>query len=236
MPYKDKEKYREYQRTYQRDVYYVKNREKINILSNKYHEEHRDELNKKDRIRYSNNREKLINKTKKYTEEHKEERLEYGRKYYEKNKDYYKERYINNKDEIIKKQKEYNLKHPHMAAIYRKKRSNIDINFRLYITLGRRIRRAIKNNIKKFRSFNIIGCSIEFLKEHLQKTAIDNGYTDFNINNYSGKEYHIDHIIPCAAFNLKCGYHQRLCFHWTNLQILDAHFNISKSNKFNIAA
>ena len=53
---------------------------------------------------------------------------------------------------------------------------------------------------------------------------------NFNIENYSGKEYHIDHIIPCAAFNLKCRFHQKLCFNYTNLQILNANENMKKGS------
>jgi len=65
----------------------------------------------------------------------------------------------------------------------------------------------------------------------LHAPFVKNGYLDFDINNYDGKEYHIDHIIPCDVFNLKCSYHQKICFHYTNLQILKAKENIKKSNK-----
>jgi hypothetical protein len=88
-----------------------------------------------------------------------------------------------------------------------------------------------QNTNKSNKTLELLGCSIEFLKEHLQQTAIKNGYLDFDINNYSGKEYHIDHIIPVDAFHLECGYHQRLCFHWSNLQMLTATENLEKRNK-----
>jgi hypothetical protein len=88
-----------------------------------------------------------------------------------------------------------------------------------------------KENYKSASVLKLIGCSIEQLKEHLQQTAIKNGYSDFDINTYSGKEYHIDHIIPCSAFNLKCSYHQKLCFNYLNTQILESKENILKSNK-----
>jgi hypothetical protein len=53
---------------------------------------------------------------------------------------------------------------------------------------------------------------------------------DFDINNYSGKDYHIDHIIPCASFDLTKPEEQLKCFNWSNLQILTAHENMSKSD------
>ena len=50
--------------------------------------------------------------------------------------------------------------------------------------------------------------------------------------NYSGKEYHIDHIIPCYAFsNLNIEEQQKICFNWKNTQILKSSENLSKSNK-----
>ena len=77
---------------------------------------------------------------------------------------------------------------------------------------------------------NLLGCSLKFLKEYLQQTAIQNGYLDFNINDYSGKEYHIDHIIPCSSFNLSKEEEQRKCFHWSNLQILSSTQNLKKGS------
>ena len=77
---------------------------------------------------------------------------------------------------------------------------------------------------------SLIGCTIEELKEHLQKTAIKNGYNDFDINNYSGKEYHIDHIKPCSSFDLSKPEDQAKCFHYSNLQILTATENLIKSD------
>ena len=85
---------------------------------------------------------------------------------------------------------------------------------------------------KKSKStLQLLGCSLEFLKRHLQETAIKNSYLNFNINNYNGKEYNIDHIIPCSSFNMKCSYHQKLCFHWSNLQILNFMDNMKKGDK-----
>jgi hypothetical protein len=46
--------------------------------------------------------------------------------------------------------------------------------------------------------------------------------------------WHIDHIIPCAAFNMTDPIHQKACFHYTNLQPLWWHENIRKLNKFDL--
>jgi len=99
------------------------------------------------------------------------------------------------------------------------------------MNLRYRIWSAISNNIKSYRTKNLIGCSLNNLKNRLQKTAIMNGYKDFDINNYDGKKYHIDHIIPCSIFDLSKEEEQRKCFHWSNLQILEASENLKKNKK-----
>jgi hypothetical protein len=67
-----------------------------------------------------------------------------------------------------------------------------------------------------------LGCSGEELVAYLETTKVE------------GKDYtdvHVDHIIPCSAFDLSIPENQRKCFHYTNLQLLPAHENLQKSNK-----
>ena len=45
-------------------------------------------------------------------------------------------------------------------------------------------------------------------------------------------EWHIDHIKPCASFNLLNEDEQKKCFHYTNLQPLWASENLSKGCKY----
>ena len=49
--------------------------------------------------------------------------------------------------------------------------------------------------------------------------------------NHTRSGWHIDHIVPCAAFDLSDPAQQRACFHYTNLQPLWAKTNLKKSNK-----
>ena len=52
------------------------------------------------------------------------------------------------------------------------------------------------------------------------------------------KEYgswHIDHIKPCAKFDLSKIEEQKACFHFTNLQPLWASDNLRKSAKYEVS-
>jgi hypothetical protein len=68
----------------------------------------------------------------------------------------------------------------------------------------------------------MLGCTIEELWKHLEK-KFKPGMTKEN----HGK-WHVDHIIPCAIFDLSKPEEQIKCFHYTNLQPLWAIDNIRK--------
>jgi len=115
--------------------------------------------------------------------------------------------------------------------IYQYNRYKTNTAYRLKRNLRSRIGNVLAGKNKSASTLTLLGCSIEELKTHLQRTAILNGYKDFDINNYSGQDYHIDHIKPCSSFDLLNPEEQRKCFHYSNLQILTAEENLSKSNK-----
>ena len=73
-------------------------------------------------------------------------------------------------------------------------------DFRLARNLRRRIRYALvsKNIMKTKTTMNLIGCSATILKNHLE-SLFNNG---MNWENYGVKGWHVDHIMPCAAFDL----------------------------------
>lgn len=167
---------------------------------------------------------KYKERLKQYKIDNKEEIIEQNKIYYEKNK-----------ETIRAKRKEYRSR-PDVKKYMNKQnilKQQTDLNYKITCKLRKMICGIIRARgvIKSAHTLELIGSTIDELIQHLQLTALFNGYDDFDINNYSGKEYHIDHIIPCSAFNLKCSYHQKLCFHYSNLQILTAKENLSKSNK-----
>jgi hypothetical protein len=80
-----------------------------------------------------------------------------------------------------------------------------------------------RNITKKNKTFDIVGCSPEFLKEHLESQFVEGMAWD------NRKEWHIDHIIPLSSAKTEEDIY-KLC-HYTNLQPLWAEDNIKKSNK-----
>ena len=71
----------------------------------------------------------------------------------------------------------------------------------------------------------LIGCSISDLVKHLENQFIEG----MSWKNYG--KWHIDHIRPCASFNLLNEDEQRACFHYSNLQPLWAIDNLKKKDK-----
>jgi len=111
----------------------------------------------------------------------------------------------------------------------RHKREYMNLNCRLRRTLSARVRVAVKNNSgkKAFGSIYLLGCSIAHARQHLESQFLP-GMT---WENHSTDGWHIDHIKPCASFDLTDPEQQKRCFHYTNLQPLWATDNLSKGKK-----
>ena len=125
--------------------------------------------------------------------------------------------------------KQYKIDNPEKIKIltkkYTKKKLQLDPIFRLKKTLRARVYNFLKSKdiIKNNKTFDIVGCTPEFLKEHLE-TQFKNGMSWENRS-----EWHIDHIIPLSSAKTEEEVYQ-LC-HYTNLQPLWAEDNLRKSNK-----
>lgn len=140
--------------------------------------------------------------------------------------------YIENRKKIMNRAANYKKNNRERYNARKRQRKIDDPEFRILTLCRERIRQALKNNYKSETTKKLLGCTINELKKHLQKTAIENGYINFNINNYSGKDYHVDHIKPCALFDLSKKLEQKKCFNYTNLQILSAIDNLEKGDKY----
>jgi len=196
-------------------------------------------------------REKHKEQYKIYRQKHNGKRKEQSEIWREKNKEYYKNYYQNNKDKINKyreknknKIKEYKkewikrnknkvrelhkqwaIKNRKKMNLYQKNKREYDINYKIVCNLRSRLVKALKNNSKTKTTLKLVGCGIEFLREHLQKQFKQG----MNWQNYG--LWHIDHIRPCSKFDLSKPNEQAKCFNYSNLQPLWAKENLEKSNK-----
>lgn len=130
--------------------------------------------------------------------------------------------------EIKEWQRAYNqrLEVKERRRAYWRRRPQVDPVFRLKLNLRVRLRDALKGQSKSARTLELIGCDINFLRRWLE-AKFQPGMT---WENYG--EWHVDHIMPCASFDLSDPVQQRTCFRWTNLQPLWAADNIRKSDNY----
>ena len=162
-------------------------------------------------------------------------------------KEYKKEYRLKNSDKLNEKDKKYRLDHPVYLQEYNKKyykknsekiklavkkyitdRRKTDLEFRLVMVMRKRMWGSLKAIKKTNRTIPLLGCSSYDLKRHIEKQFT----LGMNWDNYGLYGWHIDHIRPCASFNLKNKEEQEACFHYTNLQPLWAKDNYAKGAKY----
>jgi hypothetical protein len=108
-----------------------------------------------------------------------------------------------------------------------------NIHFKVKSCLRARLNDVLKKGTKFKPTLELLGCSIEFLKRHLESQfTVGMNWSNHGKGDNGKKEWQIDHVIPCIAFDLSKPEEQYKCFHYTNLQPLWASDNKSKYNKF----
>lgn len=80
--------------------------------------------------------------------------------------------------------------------IWSKERRKNNLEFRLKSCLRTRLYNALRGNFRAGSAVRDLGCSIEFLKQHLETQF----QPDMTWENYG--EWHIDHIKPLSSFDL----------------------------------
>lgn len=110
---------------------------------------------------------------------------------------------------------------------YYKQKRKIDINYRLGQNLSRRVRYLLEKPLAKSYIIEFLGCSGYQLRKYLESKFT-------NAMSWTNKAtWEIDHIRPCASFDLSKTEEQAKCFHYTNLQPLPITKNRKKSKKLN---
>ena len=179
MPFKTKEEKREYDRKRNERI-----KEQIKERNKKYYEDNKENINSKKReymkTYYLINKEQFKKNDKKYSEQ--------------------------NKHKLMTYKKEYNVKNKDKKNNYIKTRKSNDPLFKLSINIRITIQSSIKR--KKFsknsKTFNILGCTFDELKTHIE-SQFEPWMTWDNWGNpkdgifEKNKTWDIGHIIPLSS-------------------------------------
>lgn len=130
--------------------------------------------------------------------------------------------YRKRKKQGIKRKRQTHEERMAKAAKYVRERRQTDPAFRLLRRLRARLYKALQGKSKSAATIELVGCTREECLAHIEKQFTE-GMTHENIE--------VDHIVPCASFNLENELEQRQCFHYTNLQPLFKPENGSKGAK-----
>lgn len=164
---------------------------------------------------YENNRDKIIANS---------------RAWYARNRERVAERHRFRHKEIRQQLAEWNKKNPEKRRVIarkaaKKQRERADVRIRQ--GLRHRIYMALRGNAKSARTMELIGMDLKEFKIYIQGQF----RPGMAWENY-GPVWHIDHVRPCASFDLTDPVQQRECFHWENLQPLFAEENLRKGAKY----
>lgn len=173
-----------------------------------YEEANKELIKERSKQYQKDNREKIALKAKIYRKDNKEEIAIWRKNYLNNNK----ERESRRRKEYYKKNREKLVKQTYQNN--KKKREN-DPDFSLVEKLRNNTRRYFSNNIiKSHTTEELIGSDWETATDYLKNLGYDQTL------------HHLDHIIPLSAFDVQNENHQKVMFHYTNLQPVDPYYNI----------
>lgn len=209
-----------------------------------YRNRNRDAVKASDRRRYQENPEKHAAKMREWRRKNRDRiNLKYGSQYWKK---YYAE----HRSERLASAREYHKRHKEkrvarVAAYVAKNREKIrayrreyfrvrrlnDPIFVLRIRLKDRLNKALrrKGTPRACRTMDMVGCTIQFLKEHIEKQFTAGMTWELFVQ---GK-IHLDHIKPFAAFDLSDAEQQKAAMHWSNLKPEWPRPNLQKHSHWN---
>lgn len=229
--------------------YHNKNKEKMNENSRKYYEENKDKLKANMNKYYQDNREMSLENAKEYRNNIKEkirqgdfekpdiqskvcneckEEKEIIKFTYRRTRNVY-----DSKCKDCNKIREANRRKgngPKINARRREIQKPLTVEIRIVSSLRKRLNGIVKSRKGKNMYLNLLGCSKEFLFKWFEYIFSLDKHLGMNWSNY-GTIWQIDHITPCASFNLLDPNEQKKCFHWTNLCPVLKPYNLSKQAK-----
>ncbi|HKZ39936.1 MAG TPA: hypothetical protein VJ044_03190 [Candidatus Hodarchaeales archaeon] len=108
---------------------------------------------------------------------------------------------------------------------YHVKRYRTDQNYRLANILRSRANKAMKEKVKTGSAVQDLGCSLEEFRNHIEGQFLP----EMSWDNHG--EWHLDHIIPLASFDLTDREQFLKAAHYSNYQPLWADENLRKGSK-----
>ena len=186
--------------------YYQRNREQLKLWMADYNQKNADVVKERTKKYREKNAKKIAERNRQYVTTHAEQTRMYKHKWYEENKPRIR-----------------------IESKRRERRYMTNPMHRLKRNLRTRVHHALAGLHKTDKTMTLVGCSLNDLKRHIESKF----QTGMTWENYG--KWHVDHIKPCAAFDLSDEKNQRECFHYTNLQPLWAEDNLRKSSTHDLS-
>jgi len=179
------------------------------------------------------NKEEIAAQKRKWGQENKETIAAQQREYGQENKETIaaqkREYYQENKEKLAGRQRNYAKENKEKINATRRKRYHSDPAYAMKSRLRARMGKAVKAaglDKKCDSSSELLGISYQGLKEWLEAQFTE-GMTWENRS-----DWHVDHRVPCDAFDMTVETNQRICFWYKNLQPLWGPDNLQKSNTY----
>jgi len=144
----------------------------------------------------------------------------------------YKRKYLAaNKEKIAEYQRKYKAANKEKRNARQRDRRKTDPAWAINRNLSSRLFQIMNGvgGVKQAATMDLIGCTRDELLAHLA-SKFKPGMTMDN----QGRYWHVDHIMPCAEFDHNIPAQVRTCWHYTNLQPLEAKENMSKGRKITV--
>jgi hypothetical protein len=133
------------------------------------------------------------------------------------------------KEHHREKKKQWHLQNRERVNANRRNLLRVNLSARIAATFRSRLSAIIASGkaVKTASVLTLLGCTITEFIAHIERQFLP-GMT---WQNYGREGWEIDHVIPCASFNLSDEGQQKRCFHHSNLQPLWGFDNRSKGDK-----
>jgi DNA/RNA endonuclease G (NUC1) len=129
-----------------------------------------------------------------------------------------------------KRNKEYAKKNRKRLSEKHLERYRNNLSFKMASVLRCRVRKAIKQakGIKFEKMKDIIGCDFKFFIDYI----VSKFKPGMTLELLKSGKIHLDHIKPCAMFDLSKKEDQKACFHYTNIKPEWPEINFSKGARY----